>query len=84
MRLERPADEAHGRGARAVALEALDAGAHDVRVVGEAEVVVRREDNHLATPAHAHDRALRRLEGVEALVHPRLAQRGELRADLIL
>ena len=84
MRLERPADEAHRRGAGAVALEPLDAGAHDVRMVGEAEVVVRREDDHLAAPAHAHDRALRRLERVEALVRPRLAQRVELRADLLL
>ena len=41
VRLEGPADEAHGRGAGAVALEPLDAGPDDVRVVGEPEVVVR-------------------------------------------
>ena len=84
VRLERPADEAHRRRSRPVALEPLDAGAHDLRVPGEPEVVVRREDDHLAASVHPHDRPLRRLEREEALVRARVAKRVELRAELLV
>ena len=60
VRLERPADEAHGRGAGAVAAQPLDPGLDHLRPVGEAEVVVRGEDEHLAAALHLDDRALRR------------------------
>ena len=84
VRLERPADEAHRRRPRPVALETLDPGANDLRVPGEPEVVVRREDDHLAAPLHPHDRPLRRLERQEALVRAGVAQRVELRAELLV
>ena len=68
----------------AVAAQPLDARLDHLRVVGEAEVVVRGEDEHLAAPLHLDDRALRRAERVEPLVGARLAQRLELRAELRL
>ena len=34
----------------------------------QAEIVVRREDQHLAAPFHLHARGLRRVEIVEPLV----------------
>jgi hypothetical protein len=43
---------------------------HHRRLVGEPQVVVRREDHHLAAPLHADARRLRALEVVEALVDP--------------
>ena len=82
MRLEGPADEAHGGRAGPVALEALDPRAHDLGMVRETEVVVRREDDDLAPPLHPHDRALRRLEREEVLVGAPLAKRVELGSEL--
>ena len=46
----------------------LDARLHHRRLVAEAEVVVRGEDEHLAAPLHLHPRRLRRVEVVEPLV----------------
>ena len=84
VRLEGPADEAHRRRPGAVALEPLDPRAHDLGVPGEAEVVVRGEDDHLAASRHPHDRPLRRLERQEALVRPRVAEPVELGAELLV
>jgi hypothetical protein len=50
----------------------------------EAEVVVRREHDHVAATLHLHDRALRRLQGEEALVGASVAERVELRAELLV
>ena len=83
MGLERSADEAHRGGARAVALEPLDPRPHDLGMVGEPEVVVRREHDHLSPPRHPYDRALRGLERVETLVGARVPERGELGPDLL-
>ena len=82
VRLEGPADEADRCRSRPVALEPLDSGPHDLRVPGEPQVVVRGEDDHVATAGHPDDRSLRGLEGEEALVRSRLAERVELRAEL--
>ena len=84
VRLERPADEADRGRPRAVALEPLDPRTHDLRMAGEPEVVVRGEDDDVAVTLHLHDGALRRLEGEEALVRSRLAERVELRAELLV
>ena len=81
VRLERAADEAHGRRARAVLAEPLDPGLDHLRPVGEPEVVVRGEHEHLAAALHLDERPLRRAERVEALVGARLAQRVELGAQ---
>ena len=54
---ERAADEADARRAGAEAAQPLDARLDDRRLVAEPEVVVRREDEHLAAPFHLHARA---------------------------
>ena len=68
MDRERAADEAHARRARAELLQPVDARLDDRGLVAQAEVVVRREDQHLAAPFHLHARRLRRVEIVEPLV----------------
>ncbi len=84
VRLEGAADEAHGCGARPVAAKTLDSRLDDLRMPREPEVVVRREDDHLAAPLHLHDRPLRRLKGQELLVRARVAERVELAAELLV
>ena len=59
MHVERPADEAHGTRAGAVPAEPFDPRLHDLGPRGEPEVVVRREDEHLAPALHLHHRPLR-------------------------
>src|SRR5579862_599475 len=68
----------------AVPAQPLDPGFDYVGMVREAEIVVRGEDDHLAAFGHPHHRALRRLEHVEVLVRPSLAQPAELAAQLLL
>src|SRR4029078_4243020 len=80
--LEGSTDEAHGRGAGAVTLETLDSRPHHLGVPGESEIVVRREDDHLAAALHLDDGALRGLQRQEALVRLRVAQRVELGAQV--
>ena len=70
VRLERPADEAHRAGAGAVAAQPLDPGLDHLGLVGEAEVVVRREDEHLAAALHLHDGPLRRASVLKRLYVP--------------
>ena len=82
MRFERAADEADGCRSRAVALEPLDPGPHDLGITRETEVVVRGEDDHLAPPLHLDDGPLRRLEREEPLVRAGIAEPVELRAEL--
>ena len=68
-------------GAGAVAAQPLDPRLDHLGPVGEAEVVVRGEHEHLAAALHLDDRPLRRAERVEALVRARLAQAVELGAE---
>ncbi len=58
MHVERPADEADGARAGAVPAEPFDPRFHDLGPGGEPEVVVRREDEHLAPALHLHHGAL--------------------------
>ena len=55
-------------GAGAEFPQALQPRFHHARLVAEAEIVVRREDQHLAAPLHDYARGLRRVEVIEALV----------------
>ncbi len=82
VRLERAADEANGSGAGTVAAQALDPGLHDLGPGGKSQVVVRREDEHLAAAGHLDDRALGRAKRVEVLEGSGFAKRVELRAEL--
>src|SRR6266540_3176056 len=84
MRLERPANEADGARSGAVASQALDSYLDHLGARGEAEVVVRGEDDHLPPPRHLDHRSLWRDERVEALVRPCLAQRVELGRDRVI
>ena len=81
---ERPADEAHRARARPVAAKPLDPRLDHLGSRCEPEVVVRREDEHPASPLHLHHWPLRREQCVEALVRPRLAQRVELCGDRLV
>src|SRR3989475_12982863 len=65
---ERPANEPHRAGSRAVLIQRALAGLHDFGDVAQSEVIVRREDDHLAAALHAHPRGLRGREVVETLV----------------
>lgn len=74
VRGECAADEADGRGARAVLAEGLDAGLDDIGVVGEPEVVVGAHADPLVLGAvvvdHGDGRAHRRVERLEVLELP--------------
>ena len=59
MHGERPADEAHRRGAGAPVIERVLAGLHDFGDGTEAEVVVGGEDDDFAASFHLHPRPLR-------------------------
>src|SRR5437667_406341 len=65
---ERPADEPHRSSARAVLIQRALAGLHDRGGAAQSQVVIRREDDHLAASLHAHARGLGGGEVVEALV----------------
>src|SRR5262249_18270372 len=75
---ERPADEPHRAGARAVLRERLLPRPNDLGDVAETGVVVRREDENASSPLHRGPRRLRAVEIVEALVDPRLPERVQL------
>ena len=81
VRFEGAADEAHRRCPRAVAAQALDSRGDDARIVGEPEVVVRREDDHPAAAGHLDDRPLRRQQRVEVLERAGGAERVELQPE---
>ena len=84
MGREGSADEAHRRRAGAVAPETLDPGLDYLRTIGQAEVVVGREHEHLAAPLHLDERPLRRADGVEPLVRARFPERIQLGAKPIV
>src|SRR5262249_44857920 len=88
VRLEGAADEADGAGAGAILLQALDAGAHHLGMAGQAQVVVRGEDEDLAPALHPDHRVHRRGQNVEPLVSPGRAELiqlgGELRLKLLV
>ncbi len=52
--VEGAADESHARGARAVATQSFEPGLDDFRMVGQAEIVVRAETDHLAMTTKLH------------------------------
>jgi hypothetical protein len=68
MDREGSADEPHARRPRAELVQAVDARLHDTRFIGQAEVIVGREDEHIAPSFHLHPRGLWRVEMIEALV----------------
>src|ERR1700694_176599 len=78
---ECPADEAHGAGAGAPAVERILPGLHDRGDVAQAEVVVRREDQDFAASFHFDAGGLRRVEIVEALVDAVLLELLEFGAE---
>ena len=69
-----PADETHGGHAVSMPVEPLPCRLDDPRMIGEAEVVVRAEVQHLAPALYADDRALRALDDALALEQPLLVQ----------
>lgn len=56
------ADEPGGGGAGAVLLDGGDDGAADLRVIGQAQVVVAAEKDFFGAVGHADDRSLRRID----------------------
>jgi hypothetical protein len=68
MDREGSANEPHTRRSRAEFAQPVDAGLYDTRFIGQAEVIVRREDEHIAPSFHLHPRGLWRVEMIEALV----------------
>src|SRR6059036_503078 len=78
MHGERPANEAHRRGAGAPALERVPARLHDVGDGTQAEVVVGGEDDDFAASFHPHARPLRGVEVIEPLVDALLLELREL------
>ena len=70
----RPADEPHGRHPVAPAVEGLVGRRDHLRVVREAEVVVRAEVEQLAAALDVDVRALRRRHGQLVLVQPLVAE----------
>src|SRR5439155_866707 len=63
------ADEADRARAGTELIERPMAGGHDLGLVAEPQVVVRRENHDLSAPLHPGSRGLRRLQVVEPLVH---------------
>src|SRR5580704_1609568 len=68
MDRERPADETHTGGASAEPPQSIDSGLNDCRIVSQAEIVVRRQNQNLAAALHAHAGSLWRVQVVELLV----------------
>ena len=79
---ERAADEAHRGGPGAVARQPLGAGAHDVGMVGEAEVVVRAQAEDLAAALELDHRALRGAQHRDPLQRPGFGHLRQLGAQL--
>jgi hypothetical protein len=77
------ADEAHRRHAVAPPLERLPRGRHDLGVVGQTQVVVGAQVQHLALAGDADVRGLRRLDQVLALVQAGAAQLLEPAAQVV-
>src|SRR5437868_4777726 len=82
MNGERAADEADATSAGAESLQSLDSGVDHSLLVGKAEIVVRRENENVAAPLHLHTCCLRRIEVVQCLVDPIVAQLLELRFEI--
>ena len=80
--IERAADKAHRRRARAVLAQALDPRLDDFGLIGEPEVVVAREHDHVAGFFHVHFGRHRRGEVPQVLVRAGLLQRVELGLQL--
>ncbi len=78
VQILRAADEAHRREAEAVRVERVLRGRDDVRMVGEPEVVVRAEVQHLAAVGRADLRRLRRRDDALGLEKALIADRFEL------
>src|SRR6266498_398792 len=74
MNGERSADEANASRSRAESVEPFGTRANNLGLVAQAEVVVRREDQHLAAALHLNTGRLRGIEIVEPLVHSILLQ----------
>src|SRR5215212_6129498 len=84
MYRERPTDEAHASGSGAKPGETVDAGAYDLRVVAQTEVVVRREYQHLSSAFHLDASGLRRVQKIEAFVYAIVLQLLDARFELVV
>src|SRR5678815_670488 len=84
MNRERAADESDASRASAELLETFGTGAYNLRVVAQAEVVVRRKNQHVPLAFHLDASGLRRVQVIEALVHAVLLQLLDARLELVV